>query len=223
MLVSRNSLRRGVVTSSWYPTPAAQRLAFRQTAKRRFLRPAFMLGVKVRAAYSKSGWITDVKNVLLAWGGGGGGFNIRTLIGSSFVWNRACAMRTLRNKMATTVTRPCKNTRSRIFSSHRDRAERPRSPPAYLRGRMCDRHRDRYRAHDPFAIYPRWRESGKEEIDKPGVFEHSTRSRSTLTSTFSSYSSVGYWFPCPVIFLSFLYCCWALLFARKLFPAHAPG
>ena len=60
-------------------------------------------------------------------GGGGGGFNIRTRIGSSFVWNRACAVRTLRNKMATTVTRPCKNTRSRIFSSYRDRAERPRT------------------------------------------------------------------------------------------------
>ena len=43
MLVSRNSLRRGV-TSSWYLTPAAQRIAFRQTARRRFLRPAFMLG-----------------------------------------------------------------------------------------------------------------------------------------------------------------------------------
>ena len=46
---------------------------------------------------------------------------------------------------------------------------------------------------DPFAIQDAWRESGKEEIDKVhGVFEHSTRSGSTLTSTFSSYSSVGY-------------------------------
>ena len=65
--------------------------------------------------------------------GGGGGFNIRTRIGSSFVWNRACAVRTLWNKMATTVTRPCKNTRSRIFSFHRDRAERPRTAGHHLR------------------------------------------------------------------------------------------
>ena len=65
-MVSRNSLRRGI-TSSWYPTPAAQRIAFRQTAKRRFLRPAFMLGVKVRAAYSKSGWITDNYKKMFSW------------------------------------------------------------------------------------------------------------------------------------------------------------
>ena len=118
--------------------------------------------------------------------------NIRTRIGSSFVLNRACAVRTLRNKMATTVTRPCnlcKNTRSRIFSSYRDRAECPRTA-GHLRCRMCDRHRDR--AHRSLRD-PRWRESGKEEIDKVhGVFEHSTRSRWTLTSTFSRYSSVGY-------------------------------
>ena len=75
--------------------------------------------------------------------GGGGGFNIRTRIGSSFVWNRACAVRTLRNKMATTVTRPCKNTRSRIFSSYRDRA-------AGIS--MCDHHRDR--AHPSCASIP---------------------------------------------------------------------
>ena len=136
-------------------------------------------------------------------GRGRGGFNIRTRIESSFVWNRACAVRTLRNKMATTVTRPCKNTRSRIFRSYRDRAECPRTA-GHLRGRMCDRHRDRAR-RSLRDRYPRWRESGKEEIDKVhGVFEHSTRSRWTLTSTFSRYSSVGYWFACPVIFLSFI-------------------
>ena len=87
---------------------------------------------------------------------GGGGFNIRTRIGSSFVWNRACAVRTLRNKMATTVTRPCKNTRSRIFVQLL-----PPARPGYVS--MCERHRDR--AH-PSLRDPRWRVSGKEEIDK---------------------------------------------------------
>ena len=91
--------------------------------------------------------------------------------------------------------------------------------------RMCDRHRDR--AHrslrDPRSCMARKRKGRDRQGAWPGVFEHRTRSRSTLTSTFSSYSSVGYWFACPVIFLSFLYCCWALLFARKLCPAHAPG
>ena len=42
-------------------------------------------------------------------------------------------MRTLRSKMVTTVTRPCKNTRSRIFSSHRDRAECPRTAGHHAR------------------------------------------------------------------------------------------
>ena len=75
---------------------------------------------------------------------------------------------------------------------------------------------------DPFAIQD-GAKAESEEIDKVhGVFEHSTREADDSDFDFLQIFKRGLLI-CLSSNLSFLYCCWALLFARKLFPAHAPG
>ena len=55
-------------TSSWGWTPARHRTAFLQSAINRSCWPVGMNGMVAEAAYSKSGWITEMKNCLLAVG-----------------------------------------------------------------------------------------------------------------------------------------------------------
>ena len=55
-------------TSSWGWTPARHRTAFFQSARSRSCWPVGMNGMVAEAAYSKSGWITETKNCLLAVG-----------------------------------------------------------------------------------------------------------------------------------------------------------
>ena len=53
---------------SWYPRPAAQRIAFLQAPCRRFLLNSDILGSIADIAYSRSGWITEIKYNRLADG-----------------------------------------------------------------------------------------------------------------------------------------------------------
>ena len=55
-------------TSSWGWTPARHRTAFFQSARSLSCWPVGMNGMVAEAAYSKSGWITETKNCLLAVG-----------------------------------------------------------------------------------------------------------------------------------------------------------
>ena len=54
-------------TSSWGWTSARHRTAFLHSAKSRSCWPVGMNGMVAEAAYSKSGWITETKNCLLAY------------------------------------------------------------------------------------------------------------------------------------------------------------
>ena len=124
---------------------------------------------------------------------------------------------------------PCGSNTSSAQGASGKRGPAPpnsRRVASHLRGRMCDRHRDR--AHR--SIPSRSKNGAKAERKRSTTWTRCMVSSSTALGVdrlwlrlSPVFPSVGYWFACPVIFLSFLYCCWALLFARKLFPAHAPG
>ena len=65
-------------TSSWGWTPARHRTAVLHSARRRSCWPVGMNGMIAEAAYSKSGWITETKNCLLAVG-----------VNCLYVWRKA--------------------------------------------------------------------------------------------------------------------------------------
>ena len=61
MLDNRSSTNRGP-TAHCQVAPAVQRIAFLHRPSKRFFCAADMVGTNVEAAYSKSGWITEMKN-----------------------------------------------------------------------------------------------------------------------------------------------------------------
>ena len=63
--VSDNSLQIGS-TSAWRSAPATHRTAFLQRVRRRCFWNSGIFGMHATALYSRSGWITDKKNDLLA-------------------------------------------------------------------------------------------------------------------------------------------------------------